>query len=83
MTSFKNFCLNYPVSGILCRPEKALDDNRKFVKFKHIMPLPEKCAKWHKILCIPFVMPKSTFGMMLIINVSGFLRYATILTDIF
>jgi hypothetical protein len=75
MTTFKNFCQRYPVSGILCRPAKALDEERSLVKLSHIMPLPEKCAKWHKIICILFVMPECPSGMMLIINVSDILRY--------
>jgi len=54
MTTFKIFCHTRVVSGILCQPELAIDDNCRIVNLPLILPLPEICAKWHKIVCIPF-----------------------------
>ena len=83
MTTFKIFCHRYPVSGILCQPDWAIDENHSLVKLLHIMPLAENCAKWHKIIVISSIMPQCSFGMMLIINVRVIMRYAVRLTDVF
>jgi hypothetical protein len=54
MTTFKIFCHRYPVSGILCPPEWALDDERNVVNVTPSMPIPLMGPKWHKLNRILF-----------------------------